>query len=192
MATPRRFGTESSKTRAMLLEAAEVLMREEGYAGVSARRIASKAGLKFQLVHYYFRTIDELFLALLRNIAQRNQTRFEEALTSDRPLRALWKIIRDPDDLVLSSEFVALANHRKAIRTEIAVYDERLRTLQIQLLSQALERRKVAIGNLSPLVLSVFMAAIAQYLVAESSIGVSLGHAETMEIIEHYLQELEA
>lgn len=191
MTTTRRFGTESSKTRGALLEAAETLMREEGYASVTARRIANKAGLKFQLVHYYFRTIDELFLALLRRIAQRNQSRFEQALVSIQPLRAIWEIIRDPDEQLLTSEFMALANHRKAIRVEIAIYNERLRSMQIQLLSQALERRKVDLGNLSTAILSVLMASIAQYVEAESSISMSIGHAETLKLVEHYLQELE-
>ena len=61
----RRIGAESSTTRQALLDAAEQVMREEGYAAVTSRRVAQRAGLKPQLVHYYFRTMDELFLALL-------------------------------------------------------------------------------------------------------------------------------
>ena len=39
----RRLGTESSKTRQALLEAAEQVMREEGYAAVTSRRVAERA-----------------------------------------------------------------------------------------------------------------------------------------------------
>ena len=46
MASPRRIGAQDSKTRALLLEAAERLMLEEGYPAVTSRRVASKAGLK--------------------------------------------------------------------------------------------------------------------------------------------------
>ena len=60
---PRRIGALTSKTRSSLLNAAESLMRESGYAAVTSRRLAAKAGLKPQLVHYYFRTMDDLFLA---------------------------------------------------------------------------------------------------------------------------------
>ena len=62
--SPRRIGAEDSKRRAQLLEAAELLLLEEGYAAVTSRRVAAKAGLKPQLVHYYFRTMDDLFVAV--------------------------------------------------------------------------------------------------------------------------------
>ncbi|EUA30299.1 bacterial regulatory s, tetR family protein [Mycobacterium xenopi 4042] len=54
----------------MLLDAAEQLMLEEGYAAVTSRRVAQKAALKPQLVHYYFRTMDDLFLAAFRRRAE--------------------------------------------------------------------------------------------------------------------------
>ena len=41
---PRRIGAETSATRAQLLDAAEVLMREEGYSSVSTRRISFAKG----------------------------------------------------------------------------------------------------------------------------------------------------
>ena len=73
LTTPRRIGTETSKTRAALLDAAEKLMLEEGYAAVTSRHVAAKAGLKPQLVHYYFRTMEDLFLALFRRRAEQGR-----------------------------------------------------------------------------------------------------------------------
>src|SRR5262249_22294781 len=52
MALERRNSEESSGTRNAILDATEAIMREEGYAAVSSRRVAEKAGLKSQLVHY--------------------------------------------------------------------------------------------------------------------------------------------
>jgi len=46
------------------VEAAEQLLREQGYVAISARQVADKAGLKPQLLYYYFRTMDELVLAV--------------------------------------------------------------------------------------------------------------------------------
>ena len=62
MTATRRIGAEDSSTRAALLDAAQQLMLDEGYAAVTSRRVAAQAGLKPQLVHYYFRTMDDLFL----------------------------------------------------------------------------------------------------------------------------------
>ena len=50
MASGRRIGAEDSKTRAVLLDATEQLMLEEGYAAVSSRRVARTAGLNAGLV----------------------------------------------------------------------------------------------------------------------------------------------
>src|SRR5580693_6739527 len=54
----------AASTREAILAAAETIMTEEGYAAVTSRRVAEKAGLKSQLVHYYFGTMDELFVAV--------------------------------------------------------------------------------------------------------------------------------
>ena len=70
--SPRRIGAVDSKTRAQLLDAAELLLLEEGYAAVTSRRVAAKAGLKPQLVHYYFRTMDDLFVEVFRRRADEN------------------------------------------------------------------------------------------------------------------------
>ena len=73
----RRIGAPDSKTRAQLMDAAELVLREEGYAAVTSRRVAARAGLKPQLVHYYFRTMDDLFLEVFRRRAEENLARFE-------------------------------------------------------------------------------------------------------------------
>src|ERR1700751_5100765 len=70
----RRIGAVDSETRTALLDAAEQLMREKGYAAVTARRVAAKAGQKPQLIHYYFRNMDELLLTVWRRFADRNLT----------------------------------------------------------------------------------------------------------------------
>ena len=46
MAAPRRIGALNSATRALILDATEQIMLEEGYAAASTRRVAAQAGLK--------------------------------------------------------------------------------------------------------------------------------------------------
>src|SRR5437764_1258239 len=110
-ASPRRIGATDSKTRARLVDAAEQLMAEEGYAAVTSRRVGAKAGLKPQLVHYYFRTMDDLFLEVFRRRADENVERVERALAADASLHALWHLNADPRGARFMIEFVALANH---------------------------------------------------------------------------------
>ena len=140
MTSPRRIGAPEAKNRGLLLDAAEQLMLEEGYAAVTSRRLASKAGLKPQLVHYYFRTMEELFLEVFRRRAEEGLQIQAAALNSPQPLWALWSFGTDPAFTRISMEFMALANHRKELRAEIAYYAERFRDEQRQAVTAALQR----------------------------------------------------
>src|SRR4051812_29261143 len=144
-ASPRRIGAEDSSTRAQLVDAAEHLLLEEGYAAVTSRRIAARAGLKPQLVHYYFRTMDDLFVEVFRRRAEENVERLRKAVESDGSLRNLWALNADPRGARFNTEMVALANHRKALRSEIAAYAERYRTDQLAAIGAAL--RQAGVGE---------------------------------------------
>jgi AcrR family transcriptional regulator len=191
MVSPRRIAGPNAKNRTVLLDAAEQLMLEEGYAAVTSRRVAAAAGLKPQLVHYYFRTMDDLFLEVFRRRADQGFEHLAEALDSDRPLRALWEHATDPRGTALTMEFSALANHRKAIRVEIARYAERFRALQTEGLASALRRHGTGVDDVPPIVLAVLLTSVSVVLVLEQQLGMAAGHAETIELVERYLDRIE-
>ena len=87
------------------------------------------------MVHYYFPTMDELYLAVFRLGATIYLDRQQKALASDRPLHAFWDTLTEPKDTRLLLEFMGLANHRKEIRAEIAAWSERWREKQITALN---------------------------------------------------------
>ena len=58
-------------TMEAFLDAAERLLITEGYAGVSVRRLAEEAGANHGLVHYYFGSMEELFLRVLERFTDR-------------------------------------------------------------------------------------------------------------------------
>lgn len=187
----RRIGAPDAKNRGLLLDAAEQLMLEEGYAAVTSRRLANKAGLKPQLVHYYFRTMEDLFLEVFRRRAEEGLRVQAQALQSAQPLWALWRFGTDPAFTRISMEFMALANHRKELRAEIAYYAERFREEQRQAVTAALQRYGVDRSDVPPVVWTVFMTSLSRMLVLEQAIGMSGGHAETMALVENYLRRLE-
>ena len=191
MASNRRIGLEQSKTRALLLDAAEELMREEGYAAVTSRRIAGKAGLKPQLVHYYFRTMDDLFLALFRLRLEEGLESYAQALDSPNPLRALWEISRDPRGTAMVQEFSALANHRKVLAAEIAAFGERMRQMQTEAITRELKARGVDPAAVPPVAVAVLVAGVSLFLRMEENIGMSGGHAEVEALVEQWLKTFE-
>lgn len=191
MTSARRIGAPDAKNRGVLLDAAEQLMLEEGYAAVTSRRVAEKAALKPQLVHYYFRAMDDLFLAAFRRRAEEGLEAQAQALQSPQPLWALWRFSTDPAATAITMEFVALANHRKALKAEIAYYAERFREEQQKALSKVLQRYGVDPARVPPLVWSVLMTSVSRVLVMEQALGMSAGHAQTVEFVERYLRRLE-
>ncbi|AGP62377.1 MULTISPECIES: TetR/AcrR family transcriptional regulator [Mycobacterium] len=191
MTSARRIGAPDAKNRGLLLDAAEQLMLEEGYASVTSRRLASRAGLKPQLVHYYFRTMDELFLEVFRRRAEEGLQAQARALQSPQPLWALWRFGTDPGFTRISMEFMALANHRKEMRAEIAYYAERFREEQRRVVAAALRRYGAESEDVPPVVWTVLMTSLSRFLVLEQAVGISGGHAETLELVETYLRRLE-
>jgi AcrR family transcriptional regulator len=191
MTSARRIGAPDAKNRGVLLDAAEQLMLEEGYAAVTSRRVAEKAALKPQLVHYYFRTMDELFLAAFRRRAEEGLEAQALVLQARQPLWALWRFSTDPAATAITMEFIALANHRKALKAEMAYYAERFREEQRKALSTVLDRYGIDQAEVPPLVWSVLMTSVSRVLVIEQALGMSAGHGETVEFVERYLRQLE-
>jgi AcrR family transcriptional regulator len=188
----RRIGAADSKTRARLVDAAEQLLLEEGYAAVTSRRVGAKAGLKPQLVHYYFRTMEDLYVEIFRRRAEENLARFERAVAADGSLRTLWELNADPRGAAFSIEFVALANHHKAIRTEIARYAERFRAAQLEALTAALAADGIDADELPPIVALLMMTGLAQVMALEKALGVTAGHEATTSFVESTIARLEA
>ncbi len=187
MVSNRRRGGESSAVRAALIDAAEGLIREGGYPAVTARNLAERVNLKRQIVHYYFQSMDDVFIAVIQKNAEAVKARLREAMASSEPLRALEAVNRDPEQAILAMESNALANRRPAVRAQVARSTHELRALQTALLTELLEQRGIT-PAMKPIVATVLMSGLAQVLALEAAIDVSSGHAETHAFIDACLR----
>jgi AcrR family transcriptional regulator len=190
MPARRRRPHDDSATRTALLDAAEALMLEEGYAAVSSRRIASKAGLP-NAIHYYFETMDDLFIELFRRGATRSLARQEEVLASPQPVWAFWDLLLDRSNGDLNTEFIALANHRKAIRAEIAESSRTFRRAQLAALACVIKTPKSADASSSPEALVLLLSAVSRFLITENAFDLDIGHAEVLEFVERCIRAIE-
>jgi len=187
MVSSRRRGVENSAVRSALIDAAELLIREGGYPSVTARNLADKINLKRQIVHYYFHSMDDLFIAVIRRGADKARPRLEAALTSDEPLRALWEINSDPVQATLTLELNALASRRPAVRAEVKRFAEEFRDLQTRVLVTHLEKRGIS-PELQPIVATVLLTSLSQVLTLESAIDIDRGHPETLAFVDDCLR----
>ncbi|MDB5970385.1 MAG: hypothetical protein JWQ90_2835 [Hydrocarboniphaga sp.] len=189
MTQTRRMGVEGSQRRTLFIDAAEEILRTEGYMAISARQVAAKAGLKTQLLYYYFLTMDELILAVVRRINQRRQQRFDEALLSSAdPLRALWALASDPSSATMSAELTAIATHRETIRAEIVRSAQEFRALQVAAVSRLLGHDDDSDNPAAGIVM--IAVGLARSIIAESALGLTDGHHEALMIVERVLKDL--
>jgi AcrR family transcriptional regulator len=189
----RRVGAETSKTRDTLLDCVEKMMLDEGYASVTYRALATKAGVTPSLVQYYFRSLDDIFVAAIRRYSERNLDYLDKALAkrSEDPLRALWEYSWDEPTGALMTEFMALGNHRKSIRTEIAAVAESVRKLQLDALSAKFGQNARPWGDLSLPAMQLLISSLPKFLKLEKGVGVETAHAELTEAFERYLDTIE-
>ena len=183
-----RVGREA--TREALIEATAQIMLAEGYAAATSRRVAAKAGVKPALVHYYFPSMDDLFVAVLRDKAEGNLARQREAIAEAQPLHALWQL-NNAHDAQLFTEFLAMANHRTAIRSEIVAYAMRFRDLEEGVVTLALKARGVDLDLFPPVVMSMIMGGLARIVLHEHGLGITRGHDQAIAFIERCLERFE-
>jgi AcrR family transcriptional regulator len=190
MATSRAAEAELSKT--IILDKTEQLMMEEGYAAVTTRRVAAEAGMKPPLVHYYFKTTDELLLALYRRQSDRAMESLQEGLRSEQPLTAIWRFNLERGRTALALEFMALANHRKAIRDEIARRAEAFRQVQAEALRDLFRAGADPAQVEMQEAAALCVAGVARALVMEEGLGISRGHADAEGLMAWLIERIES
>jgi TetR/AcrR family transcriptional regulator, transcriptional repressor for nem operon len=192
-ATNRRVGAETSKTREAMLDAVEGLLLDQGYAAVTYRAVASKAGATPSLIQYYFPTLDSLFVALIRRLIRRDIDRWADALKDrpDEPLRVLWEYSRSEAAGVMSMELMALGNHRPTVRAEITEGTERIRRIQLEALASKYGRIDFLDDRFTPDAMVLLLTSMPKYLSLEDGIDVDMGHRDLIAAFETYLDSIE-
>ena len=187
-APARRVGAVTSKKRDELLDCVERLMLREGYAAVTYRAVAAKAGVTAGLVQYYFPTLDDLFIAAIRRRSDQNLARLTAALDAspEDPLRVLWDYSQEESTAALTTEFLALGNHRKSISSVIADVSEEVRRLQAAAVAAQVSSR-VDIEGLPRSVLFFLVTGIPKLIRLEEGVGLSSTHDEVVRFFESFL-----
>jgi len=74
-----------------LLSAAESLLIEVGYAGITVRKLAERAGVNHGLVHYYFGSMQDLLLRVLERFTDGLIERQRAMYAADMPFVDKWR-----------------------------------------------------------------------------------------------------
>lgn len=191
MATDPKTETSSSDTRTRILDATEEIMLEEGYAGVSSRKVSLRAGLKSKILHYYFATMDDLFIAAFQRREDEHFARFAGAAASATPLRDLWTLSIDAASSKLYLEFNALASHRPKVREFIARSNTRDRISMATALKAVFQKQGINTEQFPPEVVATAIAGMARVFATDKALGTEEGHSGVLQILDRLLARIE-
>jgi AcrR family transcriptional regulator len=191
MATSPKSDAAGRDTRTRILDATEELMLEEGYAGVSSRKVSARAGLKSKILHYYFATMDDLFIAAFQRREDEHFAQFAGAAASATPLRDLWTLAIDAANSKLYLEFNALASHRPKVREFIARSNARDRLAMTTALQSVFQRNGIDTGLYPPEAVATAIAGMARVFATDKALGTEEGHAAVLRIVDRVLSWIE-
>jgi AcrR family transcriptional regulator len=153
--------------------------------------IAERCGVKQRLVYYYFHTMDDLIVEMFRRSSERDLARLDETSKSDMPLRQLWEICFHSHDARLISEYMALANRLPELRAEVIRFIETSRDIQVRALTDAIARQRSK-TTIPANAIALMATSIGLSLNREEQLGVKSGHAETFDVLDRFLKQLES
>jgi AcrR family transcriptional regulator len=107
-AAPSLQGTDTTRTRERILDAAFRRLVSDGYAALSVREIAADAGVNHALINYHFRTKDQLVIDVLDAMNKRLLARQTAMYAGDEGFAQKWASARRFYEDDLASGFVRL------------------------------------------------------------------------------------
>jgi TetR/AcrR family transcriptional regulator len=196
-ATPRQ--APRSTTAESFLDAAERLLVEIGHASISTRRLAAEAGANQGLVHYYFGSMDELFVQVLERFTERLVARQREMYAADVPFiekwRTAWRFQQDDLEAGYSRiwmELQALSWSRPELRPRVVHVNEEWRGVLRDAFANAADEYGLDQDEVPVDALVAMTMTFAQGYAIERLEGIDEGHAELLDWIERWLEGLEA
>jgi AcrR family transcriptional regulator len=192
LAEVRKVRPAGEQKRRLILDAAEEVMLKEGYAAVTSRSVAAEVGIQAPLVHYYFATIDDLFLAVLRRRSDRVVERMADALASPTPLRAWWDLASDQRGTSMFVELLAAANHRPSLKAEVGAIAREVRRMQMAALDTLLPEYGLDAELLPPPLVAAAMQGLAFSAVQDHVAGYDTHAGEALVAMGRLIDRLEA
>lgn len=191
-ATPARVETTDA-----LLNAAEQLLVEVGYAGITTRRLAERAGVNHGLVHYYFGSMEDLLLRVVERFTDGLIERQKAMYAADIPFIDKWReAMRFLDEDAESGyqkiwlEMQAMGWNNDAVRERIRGVTQRWidvvrEAFEVGLAELGVDRRRFPTKAVVSLVVT-----FNQGIIVERLSGIDSGHRDLLRMVDRTLERL--
>jgi AcrR family transcriptional regulator len=183
--TPARAAAEEA-----LLDAAERLLVDVGYAGITTRRLAEEAGVNHGLVHYYFGSNENLLVRALERFTAGLIDRQRELYAADMPFVEKWRtamrylVSEDVTYEKIWLELQALAWNNPDLRERLARVNAEWRTVLTEAFAEPHRELKI------PMPLDALVSLVMTFnigIMVERLGGIESGHAELLDWIDRWL-----
>ena len=182
--------TARSAAEEALLDAAERLLVDVGYAAITTRKLAEEAGVNHGLVHYYFGSNENLLVRALERFTERLIQRQRELYASELPFVEKWRTAMQylvSEDVTYEKvwlELQAMAWNDEGLRDRLARVNAEWRGV----LTEAFREPHRELGVELPLDALVSLVITFNVgIIVERLGGIETGHAELLEWIDGWL-----
>jgi AcrR family transcriptional regulator len=181
-----------------LLAAAESLLVEVGYAGITVRKLAERAGVNHGLVHYYFGSMQDLLLQVVERFTDGLVERQRAMYAADMPFLDKWRQAMRFLDEDSDSGYHKVWFELQAMGWNDEVVRERLQRVQqrwVDVVRSAFDAGLAELGvdpdrYPTDAVVSLVVT-FNQGIMLERLSGVDSGHRQLLHMIDDLLERLE-
>jgi TetR/AcrR family transcriptional regulator len=181
-----------AQTEEAFLDAAERLLVEVGYAGITTRRLAREARANHGLVHYYFGSMENLLVRVLERFTERLIAR-QRAMYSDPvvPFIEKWRtamrylVAEDVEYEKVWLELQAFAWNHPELRERVARVDAEWRAVLTEAFEAPREQYRI------PMPLDALVSLVMTFnegIILERAQGITTGHGELLAWIDGWLE----
>jgi AcrR family transcriptional regulator len=187
------------ETENAFLDAAERLLIEVGYSGISTRRLAEEAGANHGLVHYYFGSMENLFVRVLERFTERLIARQREMYArSDISGLEKWRTAMGYLESDLAAgypkiwlELQALGWNQPDIAERVGRVNAQWRAVLTEAFDEmmdeyGLDRERFPLEAMVSLVMTFNVG-----IMVERLSGITAGHRDLLQMVERWLESLE-
>lgn len=177
-----------------ILDGAESLLAEVGYGAITTRKLAERAGVNHGLVHYYFGSMEEVFLQVLERSTARLTARQRELYATDTPFVKKWRTAmdhlvdsREGDYQKIWYELQAMAWNHPEMRARVGRILGEWQAVLVPAFKDGLcelgiDTRRFPVDAVVSLVLT-----FNEGVILERLLGVDSGHQQLLDMIDRML-----
>jgi AcrR family transcriptional regulator len=191
--TPARAAAEDA-----FLDAAERLLVQVGREGITTRRLAEEASANHGLVHYYFGSMENLFVRVLERFTDRLIERQRAMYAAEVPFIDKWRTAMRFIDEDLAAgypkiwfELESMAWSRPEMQERLVRVNNEWRAVLTEAFSRAMDEYGVDGGRFPLEAMVSLVMTFNLGLMWERLSGVDSGHAELLAMVDGWLEELE-